>query len=122
MSNFDRMFDLVACHEGGFTDNAADPGNWTGGAIGAGLCRGTKFGISAAAYPELDIAGITLDAAKEIYRHQIAARPDGIAALSAEFLAQRLAFMATLPTWRVFGLGWARRLCRLPYQALAIAS
>jgi lysozyme family protein len=53
---------------------------------------------------------------------QIAARPDGIAALSAEFLAQRLAFMATLPTWRVFGLGWARRLCRLPYQALAIAS
>ena len=32
-----------------------------------------------------------------------------------------LAFMTSLPTWKTFGLGWARRLCRLPYEALAIA-
>ena len=38
--------------------------------------------------------------------------------LCAEFQAQRLVWMATLPTWRVFGLGWARRLCRLPYLSL----
>lgn len=42
------------------------------------------------------------------------------AGLLAEFQAQRLFFMAGLPTWRSFGLGWARRLCRLPYAALAM--
>jgi len=42
------------------------------------------------------------------------------AALLAEFQAQRLAFMAGLPAWRTFGLGWARRLCRLPYAAIAM--
>ena len=36
------------------------------------------------------------------------------AALCAEFQAQRLSFMASLPTWRAFGLGWARRLCARP--------
>ena len=30
---------------------------------------------------------------------------------------RRLLFMAGLPTWGQFGLGWARRLCLLPYQA-----
>ncbi len=68
----------------------------------------------------------------------VAARPDGLMGLAtiaavdavigqsgmdnlcAEFLAQRLMFMASLPTWRVFGLGWARRLCQLPYQATAM--
>jgi len=28
--------------------------------------------------------------------------------------------MASLPGWRVFGLGWARRLCQLPYQSLTL--
>lgn len=46
-----------------------------------------------------------------------ARRGDG-AALCAEFQAQRLTWMANLPTWRTFGLGWARRLCRLPYLSL----
>lgn len=44
----------------------------------------------------------------------------GGAALCAEFQAQRLAFMAALPTWPIFGLGWARRLCELPYQAMTM--
>lgn len=44
----------------------------------------------------------------------------GGAAICAEFQAQRLAFMAGLPTWRVFGLGWARRLCALPYQSITM--
>jgi lysozyme family protein len=178
MSNFDRMFDLVTGHEGGFTDNPADPGNWTGGKVGVGACRGTMFGVSAAAYPDLDIANLTLDEAMTLYRRdywdriagdqlptalallafdaainngtgrasrwlqqvaqvaqdgvigaktldaisQIVKRPDGITDLCAEFLAQRLMFMTSLPTWTTFGLGWARRLCRLPYEALAVAS
>ena len=53
--------------EGGFTDNPADPGNWTGGEIGHGELRGTKFGISAAAYPMLEIANITSQEAETIY-------------------------------------------------------
>ena len=173
MSNFDHMFDIVVGHEGGFTSNPADCGNWTGGAIGAGTCRGTKFGISAAAYPDLDIANLTPDAAKALYQRdywqridgdrlpatlallvfdaavnngtgravrwlqQVAqvpqdgvigeqtvhaidrtvARQGGIVDLCSEFLALRLVFMTSLPTWKTFGIGWARRLCRLPYEA-----
>jgi lysozyme family protein len=173
MSNFDRMFDIVVGHEGGFTANPADPGNWTGGTIGAGICRGTRFGISAAAYPDLDIANLSLDAAKALYQRdywqriagdrlpsavallvfdaainngagravrwlqqvarvrqdgvigeqtlgaieRAAAGPDSVADLCVEYLAQRLMFMSSLATWKTFGIGWARRLCRLPYEA-----
>ncbi len=42
------------------------------------------------------------------------------AELCAEFQTQRMIFMAALPTWKRFGLGWARRLCRLPYESLTI--
>ena len=48
----------------------------------------------------------------------VAAQAGQGARLMAEFQAQRLAFMAGLPTWRIFGLGWARRLCRLPFEAM----
>lgn len=37
---------------------ADDPGNWTGGAVGIGILRGTRWGISAAAFPQVDIAGM----------------------------------------------------------------
>lgn len=174
MTSFDRVFEIVLGHEGGFTANREDPGNWTGGEIGNGICYGTKYGISAAAYPGLDITNLTLDAAKALYQRDYwqriagdrlpgalallvfdaavnngagravrwlqqvaqvsqdgvigprtlgaidhaAARPGGITDLCVEFLAQRLLFMTSLPTWQTFGLGWARRLCRLPYEAL----
>lgn len=35
------------------THDANDPGNWTGGEIGKGECKGTNYGISAASYPDL---------------------------------------------------------------------
>ena len=54
--------------EGGYTANPDDPGNWTKGAIGAGECRGTNFGISAASYPTLDIAALTREEVIAIYR------------------------------------------------------
>ncbi len=40
------------------------------------------------------------------------------AGLCSEFQAQRLTWMAALPTWHVFGLGWARRLCSLSYASI----
>jgi lysozyme family protein len=177
MMGFDQAFAIVVGHEGGYCAEHADPGNWTGGAIGKGELHGTKFGVSAAAYPALDIAGLTLNQARDIYRRdywdrmsgdalplplallvfdaavnnglrhaacwlQMAAgvAPDGVigpatlaaldagvaghdgAALCAEFLAQRMVFMASLPTWRSFGLGWARRLCALPYQSITMST
>lgn len=64
---FDKAFELVVGHEGGFGNDRADRGNWTGGAVNAGKLKGTKYGISAAAYPDLDIINISLEHAKAIY-------------------------------------------------------
>lgn len=65
---FDEAFERVIGHEGGYQDNPADRGNYTGGAINAGELKGTKFGISAAAYPGEDIRNMTLERAREIYK------------------------------------------------------
>ena len=169
--SFMQAFRVVIGEEGGYSSNAADPGNWTGGQCGVGRCAGTNYGISAASYPGTDIEHLTLDAAAALYRRdywdrihgdelppplallvfdaavnngvgravrwlQMAAgvTSDGLlgdatlaavrvhtgggAGLLSEFQAQRLMFMAALPTWRTFGLGWARRLCKLPYEAV----
>jgi lysozyme family protein len=189
MSVFDRAFAVVIGHEGGFDANRQDPGNWTGGAVGAGEVSGTNWGIASAAYadeqralPEAiratmpaQVRDLTLDQARALYRAaywdrvsgdalppplallvfdaavnngvsraviwlqgavgtnpdgqlgpvtlaalSVSATKSGGAALCAEFQAQRLAFMAGLATWRIFGLGWARRLCALPYQSLTM--
>ena len=156
MAAFEQAFTHIIGNEGGFTDNPADPGNWTGRECGQGECRGTKFGISARAYPSLDIANLPLSEAHAIYRRDywdklkgdelpgplallafdaavnnglsrarrwldLAQRQSGGAEICAEFQAQRMAFMASLPTWTRFGLGWARRLCRLPYASLTMS-
>ncbi len=68
MDEFARCFAFTLSAEGGFTNNKHDPGNWTGGAVGRGQLRGTKFGISAAAYPDLDIQNLSEAAAENIYR------------------------------------------------------
>jgi len=173
MSVYDNAFSVVIGEEGGFTANPADPGNWTGGRCGVGQCAGTKYGISAASYPTVNIAALTLDDAKAIYRRDYwdhvhgdelppaiallvfdaavnsgAARAvrwlqtalkvtaDGAigpvtiaaaqhcagqgAAVLAEYQAQRLLFLASLPTWRTFALGWARRVCALQFEALQV--
>lgn len=171
MSAFDDAFALVIANEGGFGDDPADSGNWTGGVVGAGVCRGTKWGISAAAYPTLDIRNLTEQDAREIYLQRywvpisgdqmarglallvfdaavnngvsravvllqlaVGSEPDGLLgpqtlarvaladpnAVCPEFQARRLLFMVGLASWRIFGLGWARRLCRLPFQVQGI--
>lgn len=65
---FEQAFDRLIGHEGEFTDDPKDRGNWTTGIIGKGICKGTKFGISAMTYPDLDIKNLTLDQAKAIYK------------------------------------------------------
>ncbi len=67
MDNFACCFAFTIGAEGGYACGPADPGNWTGGVAGQGEMRGTKFGISAAAYPTLDIASLTQQEAQEIY-------------------------------------------------------
>ncbi|MFG7051609.1 glycoside hydrolase family 108 protein [Burkholderia pseudomallei] len=67
MDNFERAFELVVGIEAGFTNDPGDPGNWTGGKPSVGVLKGTKYGISAAAYPNVDIANLTLDGAHAIY-------------------------------------------------------
>lgn len=66
-SDFDRAFAVTVGVEGGFSTDQNDNGNWTGGRKGVGQFKGTKFGISAARYPTLDIRNLTLEQAKEIY-------------------------------------------------------
>lgn len=74
--NFDIAFDRLIGHEGEFTDNPNDRGNWTKGRIGAGKLNGTKFGISAMSYPNLDIKNLTIQQAREIYRRDFWGRSD----------------------------------------------
>lgn len=66
--NFDQAFSRVIGHEGGFGNDSRDRGNWTTGVVGQGELKGTKYGISAMAYPDLDIRTLSLDEAKTIYK------------------------------------------------------
>lgn len=67
MSSFETTFSRTIGHEGKFQANPKDRGNWTGGKVGVGELKGTKWGLAAMTYPHLDIANITLEQAKEIY-------------------------------------------------------
>ena len=83
-NNFESCLQEILRHEGGFSDVRSDPGNWTGGRVGAGLLKGTKYGISAAAYPTIDIKNITVEFAASQYKNKYWNRvkgdqlPDGI--------------------------------------------
>jgi len=54
--NFDIAFDRLLGHEGGYINHKNDPGGET------------KFGISKRSYPNVDIADLTLDDAKTLYK------------------------------------------------------
>ena len=62
-------------YEGKLSMVRKDPGNWTGGAVGKGVLRGTKFGIAAASHPTLDIQALTLAQASEIYWREYCLAP-----------------------------------------------
>ncbi len=66
--NFDDAFNHVVGVEGGLSMDPHDAGNWTGGHVGVGVLKGTKYGISAASYPTLDISSLTVEDARAIYK------------------------------------------------------
>lgn len=53
---FDEAFDVVIGHEGGYVNDPRDPGGET------------RYGISKRAYPTEDIANLTLDRARFLYK------------------------------------------------------
>jgi lysozyme family protein len=53
---FDEAFAALVKHEGGYINHRADPGGES------------KYGISKRSYPQLDIAALTVDQARSIYR------------------------------------------------------
>lgn len=53
--DFERSFEKVVGHEGGYVNDPKDPGGET------------KYGICKASYPDLDIKNLTIEDAKEIY-------------------------------------------------------
>ncbi|WP_166168462.1 glycoside hydrolase family 108 protein [Acinetobacter sp. SA01] len=65
---FDEAFRRLIGHEGGYSKDSRDPGNWTLGKVGVGTLKGTKYGLAANTYPNLDIKNLTLEQAKEIYK------------------------------------------------------
>lgn len=52
MTNFDKAFELLIGHEGGYVNHPSDPGGET------------KYGISKRSYPREDIRNMTLARAK----------------------------------------------------------
>lgn len=53
--SFDKAFEVLIGHEGGYVNNPSDPGGET------------KYGVSKRAYPDVDIANLTIEQAKAIY-------------------------------------------------------
>jgi lysozyme family protein len=76
-TNWEPAFAEVIGHEGGFTADPRDRGNWTTGRIGEGKLNGTKYGISAMSYPDTNIRDLTLAEAKAIYRRDYWAKVRG---------------------------------------------
>ena len=125
--SFEKAFDFVIGHEGGYVNDPQDPGGET------------KFGISKRAYPNEDIRSLTVERAREIYLRDywLAAGCDrvaddamatllfdcavnqgvgrakqiaGRAKTPVEFQAERALHYASLPTFERYGRGWMRRL------------
>lgn len=66
-AQFLTYFDRLIGSEGGLSLAYDDPGNWTSGRVGVGTLKGTKYGIAANTYPDLNIRDLTLDQARQIY-------------------------------------------------------
>jgi len=67
-----KCFEYVLTVEGGskLSMDKNDPGNWTGGKVGVGELKGTKWGVAASAYPNLDIANLTKEDACDIFKKE----------------------------------------------------
>ena len=56
LTQFDEIIEVVLHHEGGYVNDPDDPGGET------------NFGIAKRSHPDVDIANLTKDGAKEIYK------------------------------------------------------
>lgn len=65
----------VVAVEGGYTNDPRDRGNWSTGVIGQGELKGTKYGISAMAYPSVDIKNLTQEEATNLYIRDYITKP-----------------------------------------------
>ena len=126
MSFFLPAFQLVVGIEGGYVNDPRDPGGET------------KFGISKRAYPNIDIAQLTLEQAQQIYLRDywdacgcdtmpweralcvfdmaVNQGPGSARALnvqshdSSELMAERAVRYAENKNFPTYGKGWMRRL------------
>lgn len=144
--NYVRAREFVRRWEGDYQNNPADIGNWTGCEVGKGENRGTKYGISACSYPNLDIPNISMAQADAIYEQDYwrASGADklpwpyclfvfdtavlhgvGTARKWQEeagnnpyaFAAKRLHTYTKLANWKDFGAGWVNRTADLLEEA-----
>jgi len=97
--NFDEAFEILVGHEGGYVNHPDDPGGET------------KYGITKRTYPDIDIKGLTLEGAKEIYRRDFWDR------LQADSLPESVRF-DLFDTAVNSGPGTA---CRLLQRAVGVA-
>lgn len=75
MANFEISFNKTISFEGGFTLNANDNGNWTGGKRGIGELVGTNYGITCSDMREFlghtptiqEMKNMNINTAKSIY-------------------------------------------------------
>lgn len=144
--NWQRSREFVRRWEGGYQNHPADKGNWTGCEVGEGENKGTKYGISACSYPDLDIANLTMEQADAIYFRDYwqASGADklpwpycllafdtavlhGVGASRKwqqeagnnpyAFAARRLRVYTKLDNWQHFGAGWTNRVADLLTEA-----
>lgn len=150
-ADFMQCASIVLQFEGGYSDDPRDAGNWTGGKVGRGELKGTKYGIAAAWHPDVDIRSLTVYQAADIYRpgywipadcptasrgldlcafnESINSGP-GHARLWLErcegnidkFSELSLAYHRSLKTWKTYGPGWARRIEICRHYAHELAS
>ena len=66
-ANYNACISKTLEHEGGYTRDPNDRGNWDSCKVGVGNNKGTNRGISACSYPNEDIRGMTVARAKAIY-------------------------------------------------------
>lgn len=138
---FSYALGVVLDSEGGLSLDPRDRGNWDSGVIGEGNLKGTQFGISAASYPDLDIAALTREDAAAIYRRDFfdaigaGNLPPALAVVAfdvatnhgpgrlREWLREapqdavslserRLEHYISLSSWNIYGKGWSRRVFR----------
>lgn len=76
-------------NEGGYQCDRTDPGNWTGGKVGAGELVGTKYGIAANSYPHEDIRNLTIDRAAQLYERDYW-RPLGLDKVNSQIIANEV--------------------------------